>query len=217
MSLSRLQVLTPATDLALLTAAELRAAAGLAAGNTTHDTQLAALGLEAAEWIAADILDIRSAGGRVPTVLAEELRETFAPAYRGCELVLARRFLSDVTVSENGVALVEDTDFVVHDDRGVLERVSSGYRAAWAVAPIVVEYTAGFENGSPSSVPPAIRAVASDYVGLRYSIAGRDPMVRSETVDDIDSVTYRDSSDSHGTFAEAARQRLSRYIAGTAG
>lgn len=217
MSLSRLQVITPATDLALLTAAELRAAAGLADDDATHDTQLTSLGLEAAEWVAADILDIRGAGGRAPTVVAEAVRETFAPAWRGPELVLARRFISDVSVTENGIALVEDTDFAVSDDRGTLERLSNGYRIAWAVAPIVVDYTAGFANGSPSAVPAAIKAVASDYVALRYSTAGRDPMVRSETTEGLDSFTYRDAADSQGSFAEAARQRLSRYIAGTAG
>lgn len=217
MSLSRLQVITPATDVSLLTAAELRAAAGLAADNTTKDTQLAALGLEAAEWVAADILDIRSAAGRAPTVVAEAVRETFAPAWRGYELILARRFISEVTVTENGIALVEDTDFTVHDDRGVLERVSSGYLISWYVGRVVVDYTAGFANGSPSLVPAAIKAVASDYVALRYSTVGRDPMVRSETTEGLDSFTYRDAADSQGSFVEAARQRLSRYIAGTAG
>lgn len=216
MSQSRLQVITPATDVALLTATELRVAAGLAEADATHDTALASLGLEAAEWI-ADILGIRSAGGRVPTVIAEVVRETFAPAWRGYELVLARRFVSDVTVTESGGVLVEDTDFVVYDDRGMLERVSSGYQTGWAVGPIVVDYTTGFANGSPSLVPPTIKAVAADYVALRYSAAGRDPMVRSETTNDLDSVTYRDGSDSQGSFEEAARERLSRYIAGTAG
>lgn len=217
MSLSRLQVITPATDLALLTTAELRAAAGLAADDATHDTQLTSLGLEAAEWVAADILDIRSAAGRTPTVVAEAVRETFVPASRSPELVLARRFISDVSVTENGVALVEDTDFTVNDDRGMLERLSNGYRIAWAVAPIVVDYTAGFANASPSTVPAAIKAVASDYVALRYSAVGRDPTVRSETTEGLDSFTYRDAADSQGSFAEAARQRLSRYLAGLAG
>lgn len=216
MSLSRLQVITPASDVALLTATELRVAAGLAEDDATHDTALASLGLEAAEWI-ADILDIRAAGGRVPTVIAEGVRETFSPAWRGYELMLARRFVSDVTVTESGSVLVEDTDFVVNDDRGVLDRLSSGYRIAWAAAPIVVDYTAGFANGSPSSVPPAIKAVARDFVALRYSAAGVDPMIKSETTNDIDSFTYRDAADSQGSFAEAARERLSRYIAGTAG
>lgn len=216
MSQSRLQVITPATDAELLTAMELRVAAGLAESDETHDTALASLGLEAAEWI-ADLLGIRAASGRVPTVIAEVIRETFAPAWRGSELVLARRFVSDVAVMENGGVLVEDTDFTVHDDRGMLERVSNGFQTAWAVAPIVVDYTTGFVNGSPSSVPPTIKAVAADYVALRYSAAGRDPMIRSETTNDIDSFTYRDAADSHGSFEETARERLSRYIAGTAG
>jgi hypothetical protein len=197
--------------LALLSPAELRAAAGLAVGDTSQDTSLDLLGLEAAEWI-ADICGIRTAGGNPPTIVAEGLRETFPALWLGPELVLARRFVSDVVVTENGEALTDGADFVVLDDRGVVQRMASGYGLHWCVVPIVVEYTAGFANGSPSSVPAAIRAVARDYVRLRYTAGGIDPLVRSETTVDLDSVTYRDAADSQGTFEEQARERLSRFL-----
>lgn len=215
--MSLLAILTPASDLALLSPEELRIAAGLADDDTSQDTKLSALGLEAAEWVAGDICGIRPAGVNPPTVLAEELHETFSPAWHGCELILARRFVSDVTVTENGIALTEGTDFLVLDDRGVLQRISGGYLTPWLIGPIVVDYTAGFSNGSPSTLPPAIKAVATDYVRLRLSGSDRDPMVRSETTNDIDSVTYRDAADSQGVFEEAARNRLSRFIADTFG
>lgn len=211
-SASRLEILTPAADLALLSDEELRLAAGLAADDASQDASLADLGLEAAEWI-ADICGIRTAGGFPPTVLAEGLRETFPAVWSGVELVLARRFVSDVVVTENGSALTNGTDFVVLDDRGVLQRMSSGYGLQWQAAPIVVEYTAGFGAGSPASaVPATIKAVAKDYVRLRYGIGSLDPLVRSETVNDVDSVTYRDTSDSQGGFEEAARERLARFL-----
>jgi hypothetical protein len=140
------------------------------------------------------------------------LRETFPSLWPGPELVLARRFVSVVVVTENGASLAEGTDFVVLDDRGVVQRMASGYGLRWCAVPIVVEYTAGFANGSPSSVPAAIRAVARDYVRLRYTAGGLDPMVRSETTVDLDSVSYRDAADSQGTFEEQARERLSRFL-----
>lgn len=214
MSSSRIEILTPATDLALLSATELRAAAGLAEDDASQDTSLSLLGLEAAEWI-AEICGIRTAGAHSPTVLAEGLRETFAPAWRGAELVLARRFVSDVTVMENSIALVDGSDFVVLDDRGVIQRMASGYGLPWQVAPIVVEYTAGFANGSPSQVPAAIKAVARDYVRMRYgvnSLAPDELRVRSETTVDLDSVSYFDSASSQATFEEQARERLSRFL-----
>lgn len=212
---SRLEVLTPATDLQLLTAAELRVAAGLADDDTSQDASLALLGLEAAEWI-ADIVGIRTAGARSPTVLAEGLRETFPALWLGPELVLARRFVSDVAVMENGAALVDGADFVVLDDRGVIQRMSSGYGLRWQTAPVVVEYTAGFSSGSPSNVPAAIKAVARDYVQRRYGMNALAPdelRVRSETTNDLDSVSYFDAASSGATFEEQARSRLSRFLA----
>lgn len=212
---SRLEVLTPASSLALLTAAELRVAVGLADDDASQDTSLALLGLEAAEWIAGDICGIRTAGARPPTVLAEGLRETFPAGWRGSELVLARRFVDDVTVTENSMALADGTDFVVLDDRGVIQRLSSGYGLPWQVAPIIVEYTAGFSNGSPSNVPAAIKAVARDYVQRRYganALAPDELRVRSETTVDLDSVSYFDAAGSGATFEEQARARLSRFL-----
>lgn len=214
MSSSRIEVLTPATDLALLSAAELRGAAGLAEDDTTQDASLALLGLEAAEWI-AEICGIRTAGANPPTVLAEGLRETFPALWMGPELVLARRFVSDVSVTENGSALTDGTDFVVLDDRGVLQRMTTGYGLQWQAAPIVVEYTAGFSNGSPANVPAAIKAVARDYVQRRYGVNALAPdelRVRSETTVDLDSVSYFDGASSQGTFEEQARERLSRFM-----
>lgn len=215
MSNSRLEVLTPASDLALLSAVELRVAVGLAEDDASEDTNLSMLGLEAAEWI-AEIVGIRTAGARPPTVLAEELRETFPPAWRGVELVLARRFVDAVTVTENGAVLVDGTDFVVLDDRGVLQRLSSGYGLQWQAAPIVAEYTAGFSNGSPPNIPSAIKAVARDYVRMRYGIGALDPdelRIRSETTNDLDSHSYFDAASSQRTFEEQARERLSRFLA----
>ena len=214
MSSSRIEILTPATDLALLSPAELRVAAGLAEDDASQDTSLAMLGLEAAEWI-AEICGIRTAGARSPTVIAEELRETFPALWLGPELVLARRFVADVTVTENGAALAEGTDFVVLDDRGVIQRMASGYGLAWQAAPIVVEYTAGFSNGSPSNVPAAIKGVARDYVQRRSGVTALAPdelRVRSETTVDLDSVSYFDAASSSGTFEEQARERLSRFL-----
>lgn len=214
MSGSRIEILTPATSLGLLSAAELRVAAGLADDDASQDTNLSMLGLEAAEWI-AELCGIRTAGNNPPTVLTEILRETFPAMWSGPELVLARRFVSDVTVTENGSAITEGTDFVVLDDRGTLQRLVNGYGLPWQVAPIVVEYTAGFSNGSPSNIPAAIKAVARDYVQRRYGVSALAPdelRVRSETTNDLDSVSYFDSANSQSAFEEQARDRLSRFL-----
>lgn len=210
---SLLAVLTPAADPALLSIEELRAAAGLAAGDDSQDTTLTSLGEEAAEWIAS-LCGVRTAGRNAPTMLRESLRETFPPGPRRSELILARRFIATVTsVTENNVTLTEDVDFVLLDDRGVLERQIGGYPVPWRWATIVVEYDAGFDNGSPANLPPVIKGVAADYVTQRYTSAGRDPSIRSETTVDLDTVAYRDAADARSAFEDNARERLWRFLA----
>jgi hypothetical protein len=65
-------IVTPASDLAILSQAELRAAAGLAAGDTSQDTDLSILGLEAAEWIAG-LCGVAAADGKSPTLKREDI------------------------------------------------------------------------------------------------------------------------------------------------
>lgn len=213
---SKFEIITPASDLAILTPQELRAAINLSPTDTSQDAILAPLGLEAAEWV-AELCGVRTAGKHPPTFLAEDVRETFyktAHVHKPT-LILSRRFVTVTSLTENGVPLTEGTDFVVDDDGGIIERYIAGYPARWLYGTIVVEYTAGFNSGSPSTdVPSIIKSVMSDYIQFQRSNQIHDPLVRSETTVDLDSVTYQNITSQWGAFDDAARNKLARFITG---
>lgn len=213
-----LSVITPAADLQLLTTAELRTAAGLAADDTSQDASLAALGLEAAEWIAticgvaaADVdLGSPPLGPLPPTFKQEVLLETLVTAGHARSLTLSRRFVSDVSATLGGIT-VDAATYLVRADAGRLEHLSGGIPSGyWPIGTMEITYTAGF-----STVPPVMKAVATDYIGQRYGFVSLDPddrRVRSETTNDLDSVSYFDPGSSRETLEASARRRLSRFV-----
>lgn len=201
---SILSVTTPADDYALLTVAELRAAAGVS--DKKSDPALKAIGLEAAERI-AEWCRIATANGSTPTVKAETLTETYR-LHRGAEtLILSRRFAAVTSITENGATLTAGTDFEANGDAGLIKRLRGERECWWPCATVVVVYRAGF-----AEIPATIKGVVMDFVRMRLSQRGRDPLVRSETTDGVDSVTYRDGSNGDSDFEEIARVRLSRFM-----
>lgn len=199
---------SPQADPALLSDAELSVAAdGLDGAQDSPAGTLAALGLEAAEWIAT-LCGVSGIDGNPPTLKPEDLVETFR--IRGTEprsLILARRFVSDVTVVENGSTLTEDTDFVVIGDAGIVRRLSGDAVICWPCGTIVVTYTAGL-----ATIPPVLKAVAQDYVRMRLSTTDRDPLERSVQVEGLDTVSYREAAQGESGFVDMARERLARFI-----
>jgi hypothetical protein len=210
-----LAIITPAADLQLLTAAELRTAAGLAADDDSQDDELEALGLEAAEWIAtvcgvaaADV-DISSPpiGDLSPTFREETLLETLIVYGSPSSLMLGRGFISGVSLTLDSVA-VDASGYRVYSAAGRLEKLTGGIPAGyWSQGVVEVTYTAGL-----STVPPVMKGVARDYMRRRLAQDERDPYLRSHTINDIESVTYRDAPETGGTFEQEARRRLSRFI-----
>lgn len=199
---------SPAGDLALLSADELDAAAsGMPGAEDNPAGTLAALELEAAEWVAM-LCGVSGVEGSVPTLKAEDLVQTFRVVGTGPKaLILARGFVSDVTVTEDGTALVEGSDFVVSHDAGIVRRLSSDAIIRWPTGTIVVSYTAGF-----ATAPPALKAAAQDYVRMRLSDRSVDPQERSVSVEGLDAVTYRAQGSGEGDLAANARLRLARFI-----
>jgi hypothetical protein len=198
---------SPPSDPAILSEAELRAAAGLAPGDTSQDTDLALIGLEAGEWI-AELCGVAAADGRPPTLTPEDIIETVRLPHNAATIVLARRFVSAVEVFESGAA-IDAADFAVNADAGIIQRLSAGAAYYWPSATtITINYTAGL-----APMPATIKSVAMDFVRMRLAQRGRglDLMVKSETTVDLDSVTYFDGSEGEGVFEEAALKRLGRF------
>ena len=102
-------------------------------------------------------------------------------------LQLSRWPIQSVTsVTENGTALVEDTDFTVDAANGQLVRLDINlYPRPWPIFPIVVVYVGGFDT-----IPADVADAAVRMVKARYFSRDRDPMLRSENIEGVYSAQY---------------------------
>lgn len=119
-----------------------------------------------------------------PEDQAAVLDSTFSP------LRLTRFPVDAVTLAtEDGTALVENTDFRVVKNRGQLLRLDANLRpTAWSAQAIVIEYSAGYAllDGLPWKIEDAaIRTVKRLYFGRK-----RDPSLRQESIPGVRDVTY---------------------------
>lgn len=174
---SFLTVTSAADDLHLLTAAERRVAAGLVSTDTSQDTALAARSLAVAAGITSEC-GIATGSSADPTLKQETLTQTLY-AVEVEQLILARRHNIEITsITEDGTALTEDTDFLVEPESGLVTRLSGDCPIRWCAQKIVVVYTAGFET-----IPGDLKQAASDYMRALTLELTRDPYVKAESVE----------------------------------
>jgi hypothetical protein len=178
-------VISPASQLSILTDAQLRAAAGLDADDDSRDTELRALGAALSSDIAV-ACNVVDDGVNPPTLLQETVTETFWVCDRPPELFLSRRFVSSVTsVTEAGSTLTS-SDHVLDAGAGLLNRVSGGRPWSWYTGEVSLTYIAGF-----AAAPPDLAAAAFDLAKIRLSYGSRDPLVKSESIEVPDIETRR--------------------------
>ncbi|BBK37694.1 hypothetical protein STAQ_27720 [Allostella sp. ATCC 35155] len=200
-------VSTPAESRQLLTIEQLRAAAGVT--GTDQDAVLLALGLRIADEI-ADHCRVPSDGVHPPTLLRETLVETIRLTCWTQPLILARRWLGDVSVTVDGVA-VDAADLEADAPAGLLYRLQDDRRTAWAAGKVVVTYQAGF-----AEAPTAVIGAAEQLVRLQRSQASRDPLARSERVrtegvEEIQTDFWVGPVDGQAIPSDVA-DRLARYV-----
>lgn len=178
---SFLTITTPASDLALLTIEEMRAAAGISGGSS--DTELRAMERRIAASIMSEC-NIAVGSGSPPTLLRETLTQTI---YQACgeNLILSRRH--DVAISslvEDGVTLTAD-DLLVDPESGIVNKLCNDYPTWWSAQKIIVTYDAGF-----TTVPADLKMAAIDFFRTSWQEQGRDPLVKSERVkvENVDEV-----------------------------
>jgi hypothetical protein len=173
---SELVVTVAAEDLSLVSAATLRAAAGLAPDDASRDEQLATLGLRIAAEIAS-ACGIAAGKGNVPTLRRETLSERFDLRADEELLFLSRRHNIEI------VSLLQDQDalsgdsYSVDSETGMMERRGGPMVRYWRRGPITVVYRAGFDL---DDVPADLEGAVVDLVRLRLSEQSRDPLLRSE-------------------------------------
>lgn len=171
------QVLTPASDLNLLSIEELRVAIGLASDDTTQDAKLETLGKRVSSMIASACMVVRD-GVSPPTLLLEGCLDTFRLKCSQSALYLSRRPISQmVSVTVAGTLLTEDVDYEVEPATGKLIRLSGDNETCWQAGKTVVEYDAGFDGA-----PDDIKAIAAQLAGGYWADDGIDPMEKSVSI-----------------------------------
>lgn len=181
-----IEITYPNEERSLLSAEELRSAAGLATSDTSRDATLTPLG----NYVAAAITKacgVARAGIIPPTLREEEVTETFRLKSKQNTLVLARRPVVSVNlVTESLSALEEGEGFEFDAAAGLLYRLSSStQRGQWSCGDIVVDYRAGW-----ATVPDDLKYAAIKFVQAELSQGSRDPLLKSIRIEGVSERTF---------------------------
>lgn len=183
-------VSTPAGSYNLTTLSAVKSDLGIT--DTSNDTYLTTLITRASQTINQYCNRVFVSEGMTETFYPD--REYYSYQLSGgipC-LQLSRWPLISVTsVTENGTALVEGTDFLVDKENGRLLRLDTlSYPTEWPTWKTVVVYTAGY-----ATVPGDLEEACSRLVRARYMAKTRDPFLKSERVEGVGESTYWVSTD----------------------
>lgn len=149
--------------------------------------------------------ELEIAGGAYDTRLKRYITAASAAAANYCNRVFLKETLSDqfdisvarlqfggeaqlqlsrypaisiASVTENAVALVQDTDYRVDLKPGLLWRLNtSALVTTWCLTPVVIQYDGGF-----AAIPSDLSDAVTRMIRSRWFAKGRDPLVRQRTV-----------------------------------
>lgn len=166
-----ISITTPATDRNLLTAVQLRRAAGVSADSV----ELTELGLQVSDSI-SNMCKVVSDGVSVPTLLSETITQTFRSVCQD-ELLLSRVPVTSITSVTVDDTVLADTEY--EQSAGLLRRLTTtDHQIRWYGRKITVMYVAGH-----ATVPTDLALAASEYVKLLWSAGDRDPTKKAEWID----------------------------------
>jgi len=118
----------------------------------------------------------------------ETLRQTERPAKSLDCIILARDLAPSITsVIEDGTTLAV-TDYEL--DGSLLYRLFADRRTSWTGSKIVVTYSAGFLT--LTDLPYDLERAALEWLKACYANRGNNPLVRSQSAQDVGSVSYHD-------------------------
>lgn len=212
---SVISVTTPASDLTLLTIAELRAAAQVT-GNS-QDANLKRVGDRVADAI-SQACKVVTDGAIPPTLRQETLVETFRlnrwwnrTDHRTPRemLMLARRpIVSVASVVEAGNTLDPTIpDYEIRSGEGALLRLFNDAPSHWAHDKIVVTYTAGW-----SMVPQGLKRAAEKLVRFYWSEMAKDPLLRTINIPGVSERTYWIGAPDDPSIPQDVMDDLGPYI-----
>lgn len=172
----RLTLDTSAASYALTDLATVKRALDIDAGNTDDDTYLTESIDRASAAIAAYCDRVFAAETVTERIWLTKCRQT----------INLRRYpnVSITAITEDDVALTEDEDFLIDDEKGQLHRLSDGDPDLWAACVwIVITYQAGFDL--PDDIDDAIEDACIRLVRMAYSAQGRDALLKADEVEGI--------------------------------
>lgn len=191
-----LAVLVPATSSRLTTLDAVKRE--LAIAGTSEDARLLAY-IDQASAVIADYLG-RPLG-------QETVRETLRLSASSEVIMLSRwPVVSVSSVIEDGATLAA-ADYEI--DRSFAYRLFDDERASWPAVKIAITYVAGYDL--PGSVPAAIERAAMQLVTSMNSARGRDPSLRSESVDGVGSQSWLDPRNGGGPLPDGVVALLNPY------
>lgn len=202
--ISTLEIVTPADTQDLTVLATVKARLGLT--GTSEDALLAALIHEASAAIARHCRRVFG---------SESLQQNFyLEGGRPDALTLARRPVSTITeITIDGAAL-DEADYLLAADTGMIYRLSAGAPICWSGSLIEVAFDAGY--ALLEELPFDIEQACIEMVRLAYFASGaraRDPLLMAVSVPDVASETYQIGQrlDMQGGLPDDIAARLAPY------
>lgn len=207
-------VIAAATDLTLLSLAEMRAAVGQTDNN--RDADVKRVGSRAVGAITA-ACKLASAAATPPTLRKETVQDTFrlnrwwnrrdhATAHE--KLVLSRRPVVAInSIVEAGVTLDPTVDIEIRGAEGSLIRLIDDKPAHWARDKVVINYDAGWDT-----VPDGLKRAVEEMMTFFWSEGFKDPLMRSLNIPGVVEKQYWIGSPSAPAIPQSVMDKLGPYI-----
>jgi hypothetical protein len=130
------------------------------------------------------------------------------------ESVIRLRMMPAVVeqVTFAGQAL-SDTDWYYNDEGGLC-RLVDGEPVPWPWRYLTVRYRSGWRlpGEAERDLPENVEAACLQLVASRYHGGGRDPRLRSETVEGVGSTSWTDYRAGAGGMPQNIAEKLARYV-----
>lgn len=174
---SMLTVTTPATAFNIVDLGVVRGALGIV--DNSDDAALAGYLNRASDVIARHCKR---------TFALETVEEQFRLDRWREELILSRYPVVEVTSIVEAGLTVAPGDYEIDKAKGIVSRLHQDKPCWWPAHKIVVTYSAGYDLAT--AAPKALQQACIQLVKSYHMAAGRDPMVRSVSVDDVAATSY---------------------------
>jgi hypothetical protein len=162
--------------------------------DTASDAQLTAMIDRASAYIESYL-------GR--PIFPQTVTETFRESSWKQRDFLALQYppiITMLSVTEDTIVMVADTDFEIEIATGLLNRTVSWYRRRWGYI-VTAQYVGGW-----ATVPPVVEQVCIDLIASAHSSTHRDPAIQLELTEGVGRTAYFDRGWS--TFALDADMKI---------